>query len=208
MKIKYIAIAAISSLFISTASFAASFDFSGVNTADEGFINSTSDGDLTISFSATPYGVEAYQDSTIAAGKAYITSDNNAGLGVCAVNSSDADSCDRAGRDGIDAGESLILTFSRMVRLNSLGFNEAPHHYGAINPGNDIEIFIDGVGGYTYASALGILGTTFEFANSAKQSYYLASLSTVPVPAAGLLMGSALLGMLGYTRRKARIKKI
>jgi len=195
---------ATSALLITHSVSAAVFDFSSATEVEQGFLTSVSEETYTIYLSSAPFGTNVHQDSSIAAGTTpYITTDGNGGLGVCPAGLSD---CNNTGQDGLDKGESLILTFNKGTKIDSWTFNKAPGHQGAVDASGALDITIDGTAGYTTISALGVMGTEFIITNlTGEPRVYLAGLTAVPVPAAGILFGTALLGFLGYTRRKSKL---
>ena len=142
---------------------------------------------------------------------------NSAGLGVCKdlVNNSQ---CGPSSDDNVTANETLKLAFNTTVSLDILGLVNGEHYIEDKHFSGKFEILVDS--SQLYALDLKqfpdlsqlIVGKTFEFISLAdpdnksnSTEFYINSLtvSTVPVPAAAWLFGSALLGFFGFSRRKA-----
>lgn len=142
MNIKSLALSVLPALFMSAETLAATFDFSNINQTGEGFISSINDAGYSISLSATPFGVNPYQDSTIEVGKGYITNSNN-GAWVSVLPALLMPLfVKKPVRTALMLKRSLIFTFSKMIAFKLFAFNEAPRHFGAIDPGTDIEIIL------------------------------------------------------------------
>lgn len=176
----------------------------------------TKDG-LSVTASATANGQMAYavQDST--AGYSEL---KGAGLGVYKtikpIKTYD---------DNIDKGETLILTFDKMVNLTSLDLRADKHGVqnwidGATFLLNGVSFDLPkGVG----SIALNLVGTVFEFTHSGgvsdplhgtpSEDFYVAGLNanvyTPPssVPDSGATLGLLGLGMLGLAGVSRRLKK-
>ncbi len=120
--------------------------------------------------------------------------------------------------DTSDPDEGLLFTFDQAVRLDYINFDSFT------SSGDDFNLTVDGVSVLVDFNANdvsplvtnvpsqfdeynfnNIVGTEFLFwADGNSDSFRIDTLnvSTVPVPAAAWLFGSALLGMFGFTRRK------
>lgn len=174
------------------------------------------------SYSATNDGVTvtasgSYVDGsgTTQSAFAYMDSywNNRAGLGVCKVLSSGSQ-CNPGSDDNITTNEVLKLVFDTTVSLDGLRFVNGDHYTDFTG---DFQIRIDEDDSLLYTLSLAeypllssYIGRTFEFISLASlssgvdQEFYLNTLnvSTVPLPAAAWLFGSALLGFFGLSRRK------
>ena len=141
---------------------------------------------------------------------------NRAGLGVC-KNLTDTNQCNPSSDDNITANETLKLAFNTNVSLDSMRFVNGEHYTNftgdfqlRINE-DDAQVYDIALAEYPYLDMI-FTGHTFEFISLAdplkklnETEFYINSLtvSTVPVPAAAWLFGSALLGFFGFSRRKA-----
>lgn len=140
-----------------------------------------------------------------------------AGLGVCKVLS--GTQCNPASDDNLTDGEILGLTFAQDVRITSLSFRGEGHpNEPEFAVGDLFDVSFDGgVNWATLALKNAQFGSVAFNVNLAKgtemllaynnQQYYLSAMeaSPVPVPAAGLLLASALggIGLLGRRRNRA-----
>lgn len=137
----------------------------------------------------------------------------SAGLGVCEI-----DDCNGHWLDGIDAHDSLTLTFDQPVRLDSMFVRESSFAYVA-GEGLDHTPFtgtfwVDGesftvIDGNT--QGLDLRGSAFTFTadelfapTGTGVSQYVSAITVapIPVPAAGLLLIGALGGMAAWSRRR------
>jgi len=204
MKRSILSLAGVAAFAASSASFAYTADFT--DTTEE-FI----DGDVYV----TPAGNEyvftgspdlAHVDGSVNAQNVTLPA-NNGGIGVCTVDLSEPHECALSSDDGIDDGEVLTLTFKWNTTLDDIWFNNA-NHTGPVGYTN-AAVSVDGGAYGPVAAALGVEATTFDFMYTGGQygGLYLAGFSTVPVPAAGILFGTALIGFLGYTRRKSKLEE-
>lgn len=207
-------------LGLSSASVQATTVFNFAAYADNNLAGSTSVTGLGesayASFSATNNGVTVTATGTDANGAAYAYLDSGkAGLGVCST-PDNANQCDPSNDDNVTGGESVKLDFGWEVSLDSLGLVDAKHGTSLFNGNFDIKV--DGVllamstalSG-SPASIVGLTGTTFEFINlvgDQGSEFYINNIgvSTVPVPAAGILFASALFGAGALGRRKKKAK--
>lgn len=216
--------------FASTSVQAATYNFGdyadGVNNDGSTFTNSLTNSGLG------EYGYDLYSVTndgvTVTASGSYVDSNditqdasaymdgkwrNLAGLGVCKVLNSD-NQCNPSSDDNITANETLKLVFDTTVSLDSMRFVNGEHYTDFTG---DFELLIDNSLLYTLSLAefpllSNLVGQTFEFISLAdplnktnETEFYINSMtvSTVPVPAAAWLFGSALLGFFGFSRRKA-----
>ena len=143
---------------------------------------------------------------------AYLDS-GNAGLGVC-EDLTGSKQCVVSSDDNVTKSEILKLVFDQTVSLDSLLLLNGDHRADFDN--NQYQIRIDGSLFDPLSLALvdlsgfNFVGKTFEFISlastkpSSKEEFYINSMtvSTVPVPAAAWLFGSALLGFFGFKRRR------
>lgn len=216
--------------FISTSVQAATFNFGdyadGVNTNGATFSNSLGNNGLG------EFGYDAYSVTnggiTVTASGTYVDGAGNtqaasaymdgkwrnlAGLGVCKVLDS-GDQCNPSSDDNVTANEALKLVFDTTVSLDGLRLVNGDHFTNFIG---DFSLLIDDSLSYTLSLAefpllSNYVGRTFEFISLAglnsdyREEFYINTLevSTVPLPAAAWLFGSALLGFFGFTRRKAK----
>lgn len=215
--------------FASTSVQASTFNFGvyadGDNNNGSTFLNSLGSNGLGESgydwYSVTNDGVTvtatgSYVDATgnTQDASAYMDGkwNNLAGLGVC----KDADNqCDPSSDDNITYNETLKLVFDTTVSIDGLRLVDG-NHGTAFNGLFDLR-----VDGTLYEDlklnefpllglANSFIGNTFEFISLASadghfsEEFYINTLevSTVPVPAAAWLFGSALLGFFGFKRRR------
>jgi len=155
---------------------------------------------------------------------AYLDGDanGNAGLGVCQT--LNGNQCTPNSDDNVTYGETLRLVFDQVVTFDAITFTNGNH---GTSFAADADIVITS-GGYintldltsTFDVSPLSSGTVFEFYNpntgggsnvSNDYQFYLnnitfstgsKSISEVPAPAAVWLMGSGLLGMIGFARRR------
>lgn len=212
-------------LSLTSVSFASTFDFAAY--ADGSLAGSSAVSGLGeagyASFSATDDGITVTATGThtvngnVESAFAYLDK-NNAGLGVCSVLATDrsgtANQCDPTNDDNVTGGEAVKLDFGRLVKLTDLELADT-NHDGVLDFNGFFDILVDGTNWYNIAlstaplAALGLVGNTFEFFNiggTTGSEFYINSIavSAVPVPAAGILFASALLGAGAFGRRKKK----
>jgi len=213
--------------FACTSVQAATFNFGDYASGDNSNGASFSDGSGSIgglgesgyeSYSVTQGGVtvtatgSSVDDSTAFA---YMDSYWNAraGLGVC--KNLNGNQCGPSSDDNVTYNETLKLVFDSTVSLDSLRLVNGDHYTNFIG---DFQIRINENNSLLHTLSLAELpilsdfvGHTFEFISLAgsnpdsREEFYINTLevSAVPLPAAAWLFGSALLGLFGFSRRKA-----
>jgi len=139
---------------------------------------------------------------------------NLAGLGVCKTLSG-GNQCNPGSDDNITHNETLTLLFDTTVSLDGLRFVDG-EHFTNFNGNFQIRVNNDDSLLYTLSlaefpllgSTIDLIGTTFDFISLAgpnsgyQEEFYINTLnvSTVPLPAAAWLFGSALFGFAGLKR--------
>lgn len=131
------------------------------------------------------------------------TASKGAGLGVYHQSNNTSD-------DNITAGESLTITFDRVVNLSSVGLRSDGHNFTSWVAGD--EFLLNGVSMLLpdNVGSLGVnlTGTSFTFAFKPNEplsaQFYLSSLTVTAVPDAATTLGlfSAALLALGLVRRR------
>lgn len=140
-------------------------------------------------------------------GDAYLDS-NTAGLGVCGSWDDDYQ-CDPTSDDNVQVDEVLYLYFSEVVLLTDLILRQADH--SLFEDGQSIMVS----NGYVTDAFVVGFSNLLDWGSSAKWSFwtdakdgnrefYISSVSVVPVPAAGLLLLTALGGTMALRRRKTK----
>lgn len=135
----------------------------------------------------------------------------NAGMGVCKVLSGSTNQCNPGGDDNVTLGEKLILDFGQQVAISEIIMSNGVHE---LDFTGQFSLTIDGVdmGQPDLASVFTtvLIGQRFELWNNnttevASKEFYIGSMtvSAVPIPAAVWLFGSALMGLVGVSRRKS-----
>ena len=152
------------------------------------------------------------------------------GLGVCKRLS--GMDCANSGDDSIQVGESILLNINKPIFVDDIYFTNGAHN-DEFNPLAGVNIYIDGVkqvgdlgnGAFRLAPVVTLLADQiinnsikFEYAyydivlclpdtpcaDPNLRSFYVDGFGRpVPIPAAAWLFGSALLGLVGYSRRRA-----
>ena len=196
-------------MFGSTLAGAVTFDFVSLANGNEKGYTTFTDTEGGITLEATGQSADGKQDYY-----AYMDS-GYAGLGVCKVLTT-GDQCGPSSDDNVTFDERLRLSFSQPVSLSDVTFINGYH--GSAFDG----IFQLGVDGAPMMSfdlahhfSTDLTGTTFDFVNPNIQGdsyvsngyqFYIGSLnvtaSPVPVPAAGWLFVSGILGLIGLSRHR------
>jgi len=138
----------------------------------------------------------------------------NAGMGVCKALSVPNNQCNPGGDDNVTLGEKLILDFGQQVAISEIIMSNGVHENDSDAFTGQFNLTIDGVdmGQRDLASAFttALIGQRFELWNNnteekASKEFYIGSMSVsaVPIPAAVWLFGSALMGLVGVSRRKS-----
>ncbi len=198
-------------MFGSTLASAVTFDFVFLANGNEKGYTTFTDTEDSITLDATGQSADGKQDYY-----AYMDS-GYAGLGVCKVLTT-SDQCSPSSDDNVTFDERLRLSFSQPVSLSDVTFINGYHHstFDGI-----FQLSVDGAPATTYDLtshfSTDLTGTTFDFVNpniqggsyvSNEYQFYIGSVnvtaSPVPVPAAGWLFVSGILGLIGVsTHRKA-----
>ena len=171
---------------------------SSVPTSFGGTLNYKSDG-ITVSASGTYNGGVA---SVVQDRENGWTSSKRAGLGVYHKNPLDTSD------DNITSGETLTITFDRLVSISRIDLSSEGHNFTSWTSGStfllngDEKALPNGVG---YINTPNLVGKTFTFAfdSTGGDQFYLAALTATAVPdgaATVTLMGLGLLA-LGTVRR-------
>ncbi len=132
-------------------------------------------------------------------------------MGVCKVLSGSTNQCNPGGDDNVTLGEKLILDFGQQVAISEIIMSNGVHE---LDFTGQFSLTIDGVdmGQPDLASVFTtvLIGQRFELWNNnttevASKEFYIGSMtvSAVPIPAAVWLFGSALMGLVGVSRRKS-----
>jgi len=157
-------------------------------------------GGITVNASAQG-GYNAYLDSNVA------------GLGVCKVTgtlNNVPGQCTPGKDDNVQTGETLVLSFSRLVKITSIILRDAAHNLFVLG---DTMSFTGASGSGTYVTgttgaALSNLfgqGTSWDFTTGRLgKEFYISSITVaaVPVPAAGLMLLTGLGGIAVARRRR------
>ncbi len=217
MKKQLIGLAALVLIGISSAH-AAIFNFAAVADGDDSYgIGAPAGESGAASFTFLKDGISVttsgFDYLTNTAYFAYLDEDN-AGLGVCKELNSDNE-CKISSDDNVTLNESLKLVFDRKVTINTTSFRNGNH--GTDFTGS-FDLTIDSVSTstnlLTHIFSTSLTGREFVFSNlntgagdtnSNNEQFYISAMnvSAVPIPAAVWLFGSALLGLAGFSRRKA-----
>ena len=197
---------------LSTSAQAAFYDFLAEGNANErGWASFDTGPDSSIGM---PAGITITATVDGAAAFAYFDR-GNAGLGVCKEIDS-GNQCTPRSDDNIDlvlGTDVLKLVFDEdIIGLAFTGLVNGNH--GAVVGTNMVDYRLDGgmwlTDTFTDLSMMVLSGNILELRvnDSAQgQEFYLASLTTVPVPAAVWLFGTAMLGLFG-TRRKTKMEAL
>lgn len=207
-RIKALSLAAAFALSGAAAS-AATFNFATLaNTIGEGVWSFS-----TVSGGWTQDGITVYASATT--GEAYLDSGFgspllNAGLGVCQTWDS-AGLCTPSSDDNVQAGETLVLSFSTKVQIDQIILRDANHNLFVLNDtisftGQSASgLYTVGIGSTFLTFGQGTLWN-FEVGGRVLKDFYIASItvSAVPLPAGGLLLLTALGGMAVARRRRKK----
>ena len=129
----------------------------------------------------------------------------SAGLGVCKILDGSG-FCDPSDDDNIQSGEELTLTFDRTLTLTALLFKNAVHELfsGTVLINTVSHTVVSGVLAAVLVADNSVW--TFGFGGDYAAEFYVSSVNAVPLPAAGILFGSALAG-IGFLSRRRRNKQ-
>ncbi|GMQ84051.1 MAG: hypothetical protein BMS9Abin06_0803 [Gammaproteobacteria bacterium] len=196
-------------MFASTLAGAVTFDFASLANGNENSYTTFTYSEGSITVNASGQSADGTQDYY-----AYMDS-GNAGLGVCEALTASG-RCSPSSDDNVTFDELLRLDFNQPVSLSDITFINGNH-------GNTFdgvfELSVDGGPATTYNLtsnfSMNLTGTTFDFINPNIQGgsnvsngyqFYIgsATVTAVPVPAAGWLFVSGMLGLAGLSRRKVR----
>ena len=194
-------------LSLTSVSFASTFNFLADASGNEhGALEITSTVD---SITVTASG------SNSSGATAYAYLDDGAGLGVCSTGLTGSLQCIDPADDNVTNNETLKLAFDTKVRFDELSLLDYNHRTTGF--AGDFDIKVDGVllpihtalALSASPSVTGLVGKVFEFINNGGgqgYEFYISDISVtaVPVPAAGILFASALLGAGAFGRRKKK----
>jgi len=150
------------------------------------------------------------------AANAYLDSGNLAGLGVCGVLSSQAQTgtnnkCAPGSDDNLQVDEVLKFVFDASKGIANVGIN-GPHRHANgkwitiwtdTQGWDSLEVISDKITLGFYLTTLKVFGQgVFDNYRGSNTDLYVAGINEVPIPAAAWLFGSALLGLTGLRRRK------
>ena len=131
------------------------------------------------------------------------------GLGVCSSTSCTSGVAGaNTGDDntsGAAGGETLTLMFTQAVELGEIIFRDANHLLanGTIILNGVERTITNGMLGAGVLAAIGLVQTwVFAYGGTNPTEFYVTTLTTVPIPPAVLLFGSALFGVGFMSRRK------
>ena len=132
-----------------------------------------------------------------------------AGLGVCHEGLNTAGQCLSLMAQNIATDEVLHLTFSKKVSVYDLIFKDSNYSLAALSGGSlsmkidSGSLFIMSLDPANWGAFDGMIGTVFEF-GYVDTPFYLASITTMPIPPAALLFATALIGLgwLSQHRKK------
>jgi len=139
--------------------------------------------------------------------------DHGGGLGVCHTGLTITLQCVISSDDNVTSGETLELTFDKIVTISSISFRDAIHSTSMFGVPDSLILKVDGaltgLGGLdlaSWAAYSGVTGTVFEFIN-VDEEFYIDTLTVtaIPLPPAIALFGAALFGLnwLGRRRRQS-----
>lgn len=134
-----------------------------------------------------------------------------AGINYDFHNEADATAAATALRDVIDL-PAFALWDENTVNIEGIGANIAdiitPYSYDTISDAAQVVTYRNGRDSFPIPDtiSLGSVAHTLDFTSSATSVYAKwTNVSNVPVPAAVYLMGTALLGLLGFNRKRAQV---
>ncbi len=135
-----------------------------------------------------------------------------AGLGVCKVATTGL--CVPSDDDNVTFDEMLTLEFDKMVDISQILFRDGNHFTTFTYADNDFDLYIDDIfdSSYTLQGVFNTVlsGTKFSFVGSSVitdlDQFYIQAITFTPVPEPStyLLLGSGILGLAFWRRRKSR----
>jgi len=209
-KFKTLSLAAVVVVAGAVSAGAAVFDFAALAnspTAGEGDwgdivgAGGWTQGGITVYAGAANAGADAYLDKNFAG--------RDAGLGVCQYSVGTPGQCSPSNDDNVQFGETLILSFSKVVRITNIVLRDANHYLYSLGDAINFSgasgsgLYTVGPTGVALSNVFGN-GTSWNFTTAFSGQFYISSISVaaVPVPAAGLMMLTGLGGIFAFRRRR------